>query len=256
MSETIVFIHGMFVTARCWDGWLSHFQNAQHKVVAPPWPGREKSVEALRAAHPDAAVGRLRLEEVVEHFDALVRAMPVRPVLIGHSMGGLVVQILLARGLGKKGVAIASAPPKGVFVPSWTFLKANWPVVSPFVGVHEPFLMSGEEFGYSWAHSMTLEEQKAAYDALIVPESRHIGRDSLDDVAQVNFTRKTAPLLLVAGSLDRTIPPRLTRKNYTAYAKSASRTDFHEFPGRTHLLLSQPGWEEVADLAAAWIEAR
>jgi pimeloyl-ACP methyl ester carboxylesterase len=256
MRETIVFIHGMFMTPDCWHAWPARFEKSGYRVVAPPWPGRDKSVEALRKAHPDPAVGKLRLAEVVEHFDALVRAMPEPPVLIGHSMGGLIVQILLARGLGKKGIAIDPAPPKGVFVASWAFLKSNWAVVSPFTDADDPYLMSFEEFRYAWAHTLSEEAQRSAYDKFMVPESRRVGRDATTDVADIDFTRKTAPLLITAGASDHIVPAALNKKNHAAYAKCPSPTDFHEFPGRTHLVLSQTGWEEVADFVRAWMEKR
>ena len=254
MKPPIVFIHGMFVTPLCWQAWIERFGRAGYEASAPPWPGHDRPVQELRQRHPDPGLGTLRLADVVERFDALVRAMPEAPILVGHSMGGLVVQLLLARGLGTRGVAIDSAPPKGVFAISWPFIKSNWPVVNPFERADRPYLMTLNEFRYAWAHTLSDDELRAAYDQWVVPESRFVGRDSTSDVAKLDFEKKTAPLLMVAGSLDRIIPAALSRKNHAAYSRCPSRTDFHEFAGRTHLLLNQPGWEEVADFVQQWIE--
>jgi pimeloyl-ACP methyl ester carboxylesterase len=169
-------------------------------------------------------------------------------------MGGLVVQILLARGLGALGVAIDSAAPKGIFVASWSFLKSNWPVIDPLVNADTPYLMSIEEFAYSWAHTLEPADQCKFYNRLVVPESRHIGRDAIGEDAAVDFKAKKAPLLLVAGGSDHIVPAALDKRTYDAYALAPSLTQYLEFPDRTHLTLSMNGWEDVADEARSWIE--
>jgi pimeloyl-ACP methyl ester carboxylesterase len=191
---------------------------------------------------------------VLDHLDGVVRAMPEAPALVGHSMGGLLVQLLLQRGLGACGVAIDPAPPKGVFVPSWSFLRSNWPVVSPFAG-DAPYLMPFEHWVYTFAHRLPEAEARAAYDAHVVPESRNVARGPTTDVALIDFKKRRAPLLILAGSDDRIVPAALNRKNHACYAGADAITDFHEFAGRTHYLIGAPGWEEVADHAAGWIES-
>ena len=123
-SKSVVFIHGMFMTPQCWDGWVAYFQNRGYECSAPPWPGRDFPVETLRERHPDPQLGKLTLEEVVEHFDQAIRAMPGEPVIIGHSMGGLVTQILVNRGLGSAGVAV-TRPHR------WGFSQPNGPSCAP-----------------------------------------------------------------------------------------------------------------------------
>jgi pimeloyl-ACP methyl ester carboxylesterase len=249
----IVLIHGMFMTATCWDGWADRLRAAGHEVHAPSWPGRDRPVADLRAAHPDPALGQLRLADVIAHFDAFVRALPVPPVLIGHSMGGLVVQALLARGLGAKGVAIHSAAPFGVFVVSLPFVQANWAVINPFIRASTPYLMTPAEFAFGWVHVLEPAAQQAAYDRHLVPESRQVGRDSL--TFKVDFAAKKAPLLFVAGGDDHTIPGSLNKANHRKYASNPSETSLQEYPGRSHFTLGQPGWEAVADAVAAWVAA-
>ena len=242
------------MTPLSWEGWADRFSKAGYQVTAPAWPGRDDDVAGQRSRHPDPARGKLRLADVVAHFEAAVRALATPPVLIGHSMGGLVVQLLLQRGLGAKGVAIHSQAPKGIVTVSWPFIKSNWSVVSPFRRAAEPFLMSFEEFQYAWVHTLPVALQREAYDRYVVPESRLVARDSLGAEGLVDFTKERPPLLLTAGSEDHVIPAQLNRKNHAAYARGPSRTDWREFAGRTHFVLGQPGWEEVADHVRGWIE--
>jgi pimeloyl-ACP methyl ester carboxylesterase len=255
-SKSIVFVHGMFMTPLCWEQWVGYFQSQGFTCAAPAWPGRDRPVEALRAAHPDPALGRLTLADVVEHMAEFVRALPGKPVLIGHSMGGLVVQLLLQRGLGAAGVAVDSAPPAGVFTAQPSFLRANWPMINPFISAGEPRRMSFADFQYAFVNGMPAEAQKAAYDRYVVPESRRVPRQSLTSVGRVDFRKPHAPLLLIAGADDHIVPAGLNRTNYARHKASASVTDFKEFSGRVHFIIGQAGWEEVAGYVQAWLEEK
>jgi len=255
-TQTVVFIHGMFMTSHCWSAWSSRFAAAGYRTLAPNWPCHEGTPAELRARHPDAALGALTLDDVVAHHAKIVEALPEKPFLVGHSMGGLVVQLLLARGAGAAGVAIDSAPPKGVLSLSWSFLKSNWPVISPFAPKDQPHLLTLEQFRYAFAHTLTDEELRAAWGAEVVPESRRIGNGPTTPVARIDFAAPRPPLLLVAGGADRIIPASLNRKNHRKYLPSAGVTDFHELEGRTHYTLAQAGWEAVADYALGWLRQR
>lgn len=252
-GSPVVFVHGMFMTSLCWEGWLERFEAAGRTATAFEWPNREESVEELRARHPDARLGRLTLARIVDEHAARVAAMPSPPVLIGHSMGGLIVQLLLDRGLGMAGVAIDSAPPQGVFTPKWSFLRSNWAMISPFSPAAEPRLMPFEDFEYAFANTLPLEAQRAAYDRYVVPESRMVPRQSLTSVARVDFAREHPPLLFVAGGSDHIIPASLNRTNARRYRPKGSITDFREFEGRDHLTIVEPGWEQVADFTLEWL---
>ena len=246
----------MFMTQRCWDGWVAYFENRGYTCSALPWPGRDLPLETLREQHPDPQLGKLTLDEVVDAFDRAIRAMPQAPVIIGHSMGGLVTQILINRGLGAAGVAVDPAPPLGVFPTQWSFLRANWAVLNPLIASSIPHDMSFQQFQYAFVNGMPLEEQRRAYDEQVVPESRRVGRGALSKVAKLDFTRPHAPLLLLAGSIDHIIPAGLNRANYERYKASPSLTDFHEFPGRNHYGIGQSGWEEMARWVMDWLEKK
>ncbi|MDR3574154.1 MAG: alpha/beta hydrolase [Anaerolineaceae bacterium] len=250
-SKTIVFIHGMYMTPLCWEHWAACFQDKGYNCLAPAWPGRDMPVETLRKNHPDPQLGKLMLSDVVDAMAKTIGKLDEKPILIGHSMGGLVVQLLLQRDLAAAGIAIDSAPPAGVFVASGPFLKSNWPHINPFTSQAVPIQMTFERFQYTFVNSMPLAEQRAAFERYVVPESRRVPRQSL--TAKIDFSIKHAPLLLIAGSTDHLIPAALNKINYERYKSSPSRTDFKEFPGRVHYIVGQQGWEEVADYTLSWL---
>jgi alpha-beta hydrolase superfamily lysophospholipase len=254
--RSVVFAHGMFVTPLCWEHWMRRYQAMGHQVHAPAWPGRDESVPALRAEHPDPKLGQLSLPDVTQRYAAFIGTLDSKPVLIGHSMGGLVVQLLLQQGLAVAGIAIDSAPPLGVFALSWPFLKSNWPTINPLISKHTPYLMPFEQFQYTFVHTLPPDEQRAAYDRYVVPESRWVARGPVSLAARIDFSAPRAPLLLIAGVEDHIIPAVLNARNCMRYPRSAGVTDYKEFPGRTHFIIGQPGWEQVADYALTWLDDR
>jgi len=251
---SVIFIHGMFVTPLCWSGWIDRFNARGILCEAPAWPRHEGTAAELRARHPDAALAKLTLPELVAHFEAIVKQQPSPPVLVGHSMGGLIVQLLLNRGLGAKGVAIDSAPPKGVFVLRWSMLRAN---AGLFFG-GKPLLWTESQWRYAFTNTSSPEEVHATYEKHLVPESKRVGRGALG--AAIDWDKPHAPLLLVAGGADHTIPAAVNRANVKKYKHAESRVDFKEFPGRTHYTildggLDGKGWEEVCDYVGDWVQA-
>ncbi|HEX7435036.1 MAG TPA: alpha/beta hydrolase [Anaerolineaceae bacterium] len=255
-KKTVVFIHGMYMTPLCWEHWVDYFQSRGYTCLTPAWPGRDQPVETLRKNHPDPQLGQLTLSAVLQSMTQTIQALDEKPVLIGHSMGGLIVQLLLQRDLAAAGVVIDSAPPQGVFSISWSFLKSNFPHINPMAAQDQPIAMSFERFQYAFANTLSAKEQRAAYDTYVVPESRRVPAESLTSVAHVDFKRAHAPLLIIAGSADHIIPASLNRTNYARYRGTDSVTDFKEFPGRTHFIIGQGQWEEVASYIQSWITLR
>ncbi len=253
MPTPIVFIHGMFVTPRCWKPWIERFTAAGHDCLAPAWPLHDAAPEELRRRHPDAALGALGIPDLLADLTRVIAGCPRPPVLVGHSLGGLLVQLLLQKGLGAAGVAIDSAPPKGVVPFSWSFIRSNWPVVNPFVAESEPFLMSFEQFQYAFVHTLPEAAQREAYESQVVPESRKVGRGTLSDAAAIDFRLPHKPLLFIAGTEDHIIPASLNRSNHAKYTDPNSVHEYQEFAGRTHYIIGQDGWTEVADAVASFI---
>jgi pimeloyl-ACP methyl ester carboxylesterase len=251
-SKTIIFIHGMYMNNVCWGQWIKYFQVRGYKCLSPAWPGRDQPIDLLRNCHPDSKLGKLKLSSVVEKYTDTVKSLDEKPILIGHSMGGLVVQLLLQRNLVLAGVAIDSAPPMGVVSTKWSFLKSNWPHITPFISQSKPIEMSFKRFQYTFVNTMPLSDQKAAYEKYVVPESRRIPREAL--TTRINFAKPHQPLLFIAGGADHTIPASLNKANFVKYKQSSSVTDYKEFPERVHFTIGQQGWNKVADFVASWLK--
>jgi pimeloyl-ACP methyl ester carboxylesterase len=249
-SKTIVLIHGMFMNSLCWEKWIPHYEAKGYRVFAPAWPGRDKSVEELRKAHPDPKLAKLKLNHVVDHLETFIKSLEEKPAIIGHSMGGLAVQLLLQRDVAVGGVAIDPAPPAGVFTTEFSFLKANFPAINPFL-INRPVQMTFEHFQYAFVNTLPLAEQRAAYDRYVVPESRNVPVSSLGEAGKVDFKKPRRPLLITAGEKDHIIPASLNRSNYAKY-QGPIATDFKEFAGRDHFLIGSQGWQEIADYCLEW----
>jgi pimeloyl-ACP methyl ester carboxylesterase len=259
VSRTIVFIHGAWVTPACWERFIPFFEAKGYRWIAPAWPGKDRSVEAIRA-DPSPLAG-LGIAEIVDHYEAIIRGLDEPPILIGHSFGGLYTQILLDRGLGAAGVAIDSAPPKGVWAYEPTAFRALLTVLLQWRVWRKVVRWKYSNFRYAFVHTLPEAEARAAYDRHVTPETGRIFFQSAIAILspgspiRVNFSNGgRAPLLLIAGARDRIVPPVINRRNVKAYAKSTGRTDFREFPDRTHWIIAQDGWEEVAGHAATWLD--
>jgi pimeloyl-ACP methyl ester carboxylesterase len=251
-GRSIVLVHGLFMTRACWAPWVQRYEALGHRCLAIEYPERERPVAELRARHPDAATARVELAQVLERHVEAIRALPQPPIVMGHSFGGLLTQLLLQRGLGACGVAIDSVPPAGLVSWELSFWRSMTPVLGPLLPASRPYLMSPAHFAYTFVNTLPAHEQRREYEAFVVPESRRLARAALSRAARVDYARARPPLLFIAGELDHIIPASLNRANAARYRRSPARTDFRQFPGRTHHILGQPGWEEVADFALAW----
>ncbi|MFT3824857.1 MAG: alpha/beta hydrolase [Chitinophagaceae bacterium] len=252
-SNTVVFLTGAFVHHSCWDEWRLYFESRGYKTMVPPWPHKNSPAETLRMSHPNAEIASNRLSLLTDHYDDIIRQLPEKPILVGHSIGGLIVQLLLQRGLGAAGVAIHSVPPQGIITFSFSFLKAGWGPLGFFTPAHKSFLMSFSQWKYAFTNGMDCDSQKDSYYKYAIPESKLIVRDTITKAARVNFENPHAPLLLTSGSDDHTIPASLNYTNYKKYKKSNSITDYKEFKGRNHFVLGQPTWKEDADYILEWL---
>ncbi len=252
-TKTIVLIHGMFLTPLSWEGWKSYFEKAGYNVYAPAWPLHDAPPQEMRAHHPDPKLGQLRLAEVIAEYRNFIDKLPEKPILIGHSMGGLIAQLLLKEHLGIAAVAIDSAPPNGMLSLKLSFLRSNWDVVSPFADEDQALLPTEEDFHYAFSNCLSDKDAAPVREKYATPESRHVGNDSTEAVGEIDCTKKAEPLLVIAGEEDHIIPASLNFKNFEAYADAPSVTDFKMFPGRCHWIIGQTGWEEVAKYTADWL---
>ena len=255
--DTIVLIHGLWMTPRSWEHWIAHYEGNGYRVLAPAYPGLEVEVEALRA--DPSPIDALTVPETVAHLEGIIRALDRPPILMGHSFGGALTQLLLDRGLGAAGVAIDSAPTEGVKVVPLSQIKSLFPVLKNPANRHRAVGFTPEQFHYAFTNTLSEEESAKVYERYHVPAP---GRWVWDGVL-ANFTPghqatwvdfendDRAPLLFIAGGEDHIMPASVNQSNAKHY-KSDTHTDYQEFPGRSHWTCGQPGWEEVADYALSW----
>lgn len=250
-SKTVVFITGAFVHHTSWKAWETYFQSKGYNTITPSWPNKEATPDELRnSANPGLA--GLSLKDVVDHYARIIKALPEKPILIGHSLGGLMTQLLLQKGLGAAGIAIHPAPPQGVLTLKWSFLKSVWGPLGYFTNPRKNFMMSLADWKFAFTNGMKPEEQEASYKLFTIPESKKVSRSTLTGQSHIDFKKPHAPLLITSGSDDNILPASLNYTNYKRY-KGDSVTDYKEFPGRNHFVLGQATWKEDADYILDWI---
>jgi pimeloyl-ACP methyl ester carboxylesterase len=193
------------------------------------------------------------LHTLKSYFRNFIKHLPDKPILIGHSMGGLITQLLIQEDLAASGIVIHSLQPQVIFTFKFSFYKAGWPALGFFTDPRKTYLMSFPEWQYAFTNGMPFGAQKDGYYKLLVPESKLLIRDATSLAAKVDFSKPHAPLLFLAGSADRFIPASLNYKNFERYSHAQSLTHYKEFPGRNHFVLGQPGWEEIADYILNWL---
>ncbi|MGQ3015320.1 MAG: alpha/beta hydrolase [Flavobacteriales bacterium] len=260
-SKTVVFITGAFVSNKGWDNWKAYFEQNGYKTLAPAWPLKEGEPAELRQRHLEGKDGKLAalgLTEVVDHYARIIENLPEKPILIGHSMGGLITQLLVQRGLAEAAVLIHSVAPQGVLTTKFSFFKATWGPLGFFSSAKKTFLMSFKQWQYAFTNGMDLETQKKTYEENVIPESRTTMRQGLGKAARVDFKKPHAPLLFVAGSIDHIMPAALNLTNYKKYKKGnpGSVTDYKEFPSNNHFVLGLPDWQDTAQYIRSWIEGK
>ena len=250
---TVVFIHGMYMNGSSWKPWVERATARGHTCLAPSWPYHDGTPADLRATI-DPRLGKLTLAAVTQQLKTVIDALPQRPVLIGHSIGGLLVQKLVDDGYARAGVAISSAPPRGVVSFDPNFFRANFPHTNPLSG-NQPVVMTRKRFHYTFCNTMTRAASDEAWERYVVPESRNVPRSTLTRQGRIDFRAEHVPLLFVAGDRDHLTPLSMVRRNVKAY-RASSKVELKEFSDRSHFICNQDGWEEVADHALDWVGGR
>jgi alpha-beta hydrolase superfamily lysophospholipase len=258
--DTIVLVHGFWVTPRSWEHWITHYEAKGFNVLAPAYPGFEVEVESLNA--DPSPIDAVTVPAIIEHLEAVIDGLDTPPILIGHSAGGAFVQILLDHGRGAVGVAINSAPTEGVKVIPLSQIHATFSVLKNPANRHRAVGFTHEQWHYAFTNTFTEEESLALYERYHIPASGHIFWDSVlanitpgHQETWVDYHNDArAPLLFISGSEDNLMPPKIQKSNAKHY-KSDTITEVKLYEGFAHLLPAQAGWEEVADFALDWAVA-
>jgi pimeloyl-ACP methyl ester carboxylesterase len=257
-KPTIVLVHGLWLTPKSWERWIDRYEKAGYTVVAPSWPGLEKGVEAIRR-DPSPLRG-LRVTTVVDHYERIIRGLGTLPIIMGHSFGGLITQLLIDRGLGAAGVLIASAQTAGIPVLPLSSVWSSLPILGNPFSFNGATSLSPKRFNFAFTNQLDAVASKREYDRLQIPAANRILWDAAfallnpNAVSKVNYRNNDrAPLLFIAGGNDHLAAASISRANMRKYVKNSTATvDYREFPNRTHHTVGQAGWEEVADFAMDW----
>jgi pimeloyl-ACP methyl ester carboxylesterase len=259
--DTVVLIHGLWMTPRSWEHWVPYYEAKGYRVLTPAYPGFEIEVEALRE-QPEV-IAALTVPATVDHLAGVISALDRPPILVGHSFGGTMTQLLLARGLGASGVVIDSAPTENVYVTPPSQLRSLAAAFTHPSTRHEALALTPEQFHYAFTNTLSREESDAVHAryAIAAPGAWVWAYGLIANIKPghqetwVDYGQDRAPLLFIAGGADHIMPAAVNKGNAKKYHRSPAVTEYRELPGRSHWTCGEPGWEAVADLALDWAVA-
>jgi non-heme chloroperoxidase len=255
----VVFIHGLWLLASSWDPWTTLFEEAGFAAVAAQWPDDPATVVEANA-HPGTFAHK-SVGQIANHVGEVIRALTVKPVVVGHSFGGLLTQIIAGRSLSRASVAIDPAPFRGVLPLPLSALKAASPVIANPLNRSRSVPLTFDQFRFAFANAVDLGEAKNLYETYAVPGSGvPLFQAAFANInpwteAKVNWRSPTrGPLLIIDGARDNTVPLKLARAAYKVQRKNSGVTEFAVAPDRGHSLIIDSGWREVADMALAFLQ--
>jgi non-heme chloroperoxidase len=254
----VVFVHGLWLLPSSWERWVTLFEEAGYTALTPGWPDDPDTVEEANA-HPEVFAHKT-VGQVADHFEEILRGLELEPAVIGHSFGGLLVQILAGRGLAAATVAIDPAPFRGVLPLPISALKSARPVLGNPANRNRAVPLTFDQFRYGFANAVSEDEARALYDDFAVPASGA----PLFQAATANLNPWTeakvdsenpdrGPLLIISGEKDNTVPWSIANASFKKQKRNAAITEIVEIPGRGHALTIDSGWREVADTALDFV---
>jgi pimeloyl-ACP methyl ester carboxylesterase len=254
----VVFIHGLWLHASSWQPWQELFAEAGYEPSAPGWPGDADTVEATRA-NPDS-VANHGIDEVTSHYAGIIDGLPAKPVIIGHSFGGLIAEKLLGMDYGAAAIGIDAAQIKGVLQLPLSQLRGTLSIFANPANRHKAVSLTAKEFRYSFGNALSEEESNALHERWTIPSPAKplfeaaAAAFSPHSPAEVNTANEDrGPLLLTMGGKDHTVPEAITKSTVKQYRHSDAVTDLVEFADRGHSLTIDAGWREVAEACLAWL---
>jgi pimeloyl-ACP methyl ester carboxylesterase len=260
-KNPIVFVHGLWLHAESWNQWMKFFRGYGYQAVAASWPGDSENTKATRK-NPDALAG-YGVAEIADHIARQLKTFGRKPIIIGHSFGGLLVQNLLGRDLAIAAIAIDPAPIKGVPELPLSALKSAFPALGNPFNVNRAVSLTEPQFRFGFTNAVSEQEALELYKTYAMPApARPLFQAATatfnpNSATKVNVNNATrGPLLLISGTADNTVPPVLVKSTLKAYGQSKAVTEFKEFANRGHSLTIDSGWEELARYCLDWLEAK
>ncbi len=258
-NTPVVFIHGLWLHSASWQSWIDLFASRGYAPSAPGWPGDGPTVEATRA-DPDS-VANFGIEEVTDHYRKYIDGLPSKPILIGHSFGGMIAEKLLGEDYGIAAIGIDAAQIKGVLPLPLSALRVTMPVFKNPANIHKSVALTAEQFRYGFGNAVSEEESQSLFDAWSIPSPGRplfeaaVANFSLHSPAKVETGNEhRGPLLLTMSGRDHTVPEAITKLTIKQYRHSSAVTELLEFETRGHSLTIDSGWREVADGCLDWLE--
>ena len=255
----VVFIHGLWLLPSSWDRWAALFDQAGYASVTPGWPDDPETVEQANA-HPEVFAHKT-VGQVANHYAELVGQLKKKPAIIGHSFGGLLVQIVAGRGLAAATVAIDPAPFRGVLPLPFSALKSASPVLANPANINRAVPLTFEQFRYGFANAVSEDEAKELYKTFAVPASGaplfQAATANLNPWTEAKVDTKNSdrgPLLIISGEKDNTVPWAIANASFKQQKRNQAVTEIVEMPNRGHALVIDSGWREVADKALAFVQ--
>jgi pimeloyl-ACP methyl ester carboxylesterase len=250
----VAFIHGLWLLPSSWDRWAALFEDAGYTALTPGWPDDPETVSEAKA-HPEVLAHKT-VGQVADYISGFIGKLDKKPVVIGHSFGGLMTQIVAGRGLAAASVAIDPAPFRGVLPLPFSALRAAQPVLSNPANRHRAIPLTYEQFRYAFANAVSESEAKELYDTYAVPASgAPVFQAAAENInpwteAKVNtMNPERGPLLIISGEKDHTVPWAIANASYKRQKRNPGVTEIVEIPNRGHALTIDSGWQEVANTA-------
>jgi non-heme chloroperoxidase len=255
----VVFIHGLWLLPSSWDRWAGVFEDAGYAALAPGWPDDPETVAEAKA-HPEVFAHKT-VGQVADHYAGVIGQLKKKPAVIGHSFGGLLVQIVAGRGVSAASVAIDPAPFRGVLPLPFSALKSASPVLSNPANRNRAIPLTYDQFRYAFANAVGEAEAKELYETFAVPASGapifQAAIANLNPRTEVKVDTKNpdrGPLLIISGQKDHTVPWAIANASYKQQKRNGAVTEIIEMPNRGHALTIDSGWREVADTALAFVK--
>src|SRR5262245_33079425 len=256
--QPVVFVHGLWLLPNSWERWAAYFEGAGYVALAPGWPDDPETVEEANK-HPEVLANKT-VADIADYTDRFVRKLKQKPALIGHSFGGLMVQILAGRGLSAATVAISPAPFRGVLPLPASSIKSGWPVFRNPANRHRAVALSFEQFRYGFANAVSQHEAQELYETFAVPgpgaplfqaASANVNPRSEAQVDTTTLDR--GPMLIISAGQDHTVPVAVAKAAYEQQMYNAGVTEIDEMHDRGHALTIDHGWRDVAEMALTFI---